>query len=66
MVIPAAVCGIRRNKRNLSMGKERLSKVIITLAVAVVVAVDVLIEVPVLLMLVKICLRTPHWFAVRT
>jgi len=48
------------------MGKERLSKVIITLAVAVVVAVDVLIEVPVLLMLVKICLRTPHWFAVRT
>ena len=29
---------------------------------ALATVVGVLIEVPVMLMLVKICLRTPHWF----
>jgi len=29
---------------------------------ALATVVGVLIEVPVMLMLVKICLKTPHWF----
>jgi ACR3 family arsenite transporter len=31
---------------------------------ALATVVGVLIEVPVMLMLVKICLKTPHWFKV--
>jgi len=33
---------------------------------ALATVVSVLIEVPVMLMLVKICLRTKHWFTIRT
>jgi ACR3 family arsenite transporter len=42
----------------------QISAIILITAEALTTVVGVLIEVPVMLMLIKICLKTPHWFKI--